>query len=385
MSLAKRILLSVNVASVICYSTMGYSNVTNVPNPTYNTQSFFTMPSNKTNFYADLLYIQPSSDNLKYATFVAGNQPYSQSWHYLEITPSYHPAVELGLNYAIKDTLYSAGISWMFLNSNDSSSKQAATSIDTATIEFVGPPYEMSPPVFGIKSVNSTVNFDYNNVLLNIGKVLDNNSRLQTKFFGGLDIFSLNQTITTTFGDYAGALPTAYSYALPPDPSFSFQTENVSKYLGVGPALGMNLEYVWDSGWGLMGEILGVLTAGTSQTQDNFTSTSARLTSNGIGTSHQQITSPNDTQIVFGGDAKLGVLYKYRGIRIPNLTFELGYRIATYLNAISTISPNTLVQPGTVETTPEFSTGTMAIVSTRSQTGPFSFNGAFLKLKVELA
>jgi hypothetical protein len=59
--------------------------------------------------------------------------------------------------------------------------------------------------------------------------------------------------------------------------------------------------------------------------------------------------------------------------------------MATFINAISTISPNTLVQPGTVVVTPEFSTGTMAIVSTNSKTGPFSYRGGFLNLKVDLA
>jgi len=83
-------------------------------------------------------------------------------------------------------------------------------------------------------------------------------------------------------------------------------------------------------------------------------------------------------------DSKLGVFYNYQGRNIPDLTIEAGYRMASYLNAISTISPNTLVQPGTVVTTPEFATGTMAIVSTNSRSGPFNFNGPFLNVKIAM-
>lgn len=385
MLISKRIFLSVSLANAIfCHSTIGHTATTADSQPPAKVVNESFNNINKSFFNIDFLYIQPSSNNLKYATFVSGTQPYFQSWHYQEITPAFHPAVEVGYNYAIRDSLYSIGAKFTYLNSNDSDSKQASTNTDISTVEFVGPPYEMSPPVFGIKHVSSTVNFNFNNLLLDVGKVVEYSSRLHARYYGGFDIFNLNQTITTTFDDYAGAPATPYSYPLPPDPTFSFQTQNVSKYLGAGPALGMNFQYQMDSGFGFLADVLGVVTAGVSTTQDNFASTSARLTSIGIGLSQQQITSPNDTQVVFGADAKFGVFYKYLGKKLPNFTVEAGYRIATYINAISTISPNTLVQPGTVVTTPEFSTGTMAIVSTNSKTGPFNFNGAFFSLKVDV-
>lgn len=389
MMISKRIFLSVQLTSALfCYSAIGHAATTahlsHVQSSIAATSEEFSN-LNKSFFNIDFLYLQPSSNNLKYATFVSGTQPYYQSWHYQEIKPGFHPALELGLNYAIHDTPYSVGGQWTYLNSTDSSSKQAATSTDLTTVEFVGPPYEMSPPVFSIKHVDSTVNFQFNNLLFDMGKVVEYGPRFQARYFGGIDIFNLNQTITTTFSDCAGSPATPYSYAIPPDPSFSFKTQNVSKYLGAGPAVGMNFQYKMDSGFGLLGNALGVLTTGMSSTQDNFTSTSLRLTQNGVGVSHQQITSPDDMQVVLGIDAKLGAFYHYEGRKMPNFTIEAGYRMATYMNAISTISPNTLVQPGTVTITPEFATGTMAIVSTNSKTGPFNFNGAFLNLKIDVA
>jgi len=383
MLVSRRIFLTVNLASLLlCYSSVGHAY--QAPHPT-QLLSESQDNINKSSFYIGLLYLKPYSTNLRYATFVSGTQPYFQSWHYQEINPDYHPAFELGFNYAIPHTSYSATVNWVHLNSNDSSFKQASSSTDLTTVEFVAPPYEMSPPVFGIKRADSKVNFAFDNILLNASKLVEFDSHVQARFFGGIDLLKLNQTVTTTFSHYAGTPPTPYSYPLPPDPSFSFQTENVSKYFGAGPDLGMSLRYKMKSGFGFMGEFLGMLTAGTIKAQDNFTSTANRLTTVGIGTSHQQITTPDATQVVLGADGKLGVFYSFQGTNIPEFTIEAGYRMASYVDAISTINPSTLVQPGTVIITPEFSTGTMAIVSTDARTRPFNFNGPFLNLKIAIA
>jgi hypothetical protein len=379
---SKGSVLTVSLASLLLgYSSLGFANDLSLQ-AKFNDS---TGDINKSSFNVALLYLKPYSTDLKYATFVSGIQPYYQSWHYQEINPAYHPAFEIGLTYAIPHTMYSASVNWLHLNSNDSSYKQAATGTNLTTVEFVGPPYEMSPPVFGIKRVDSRVNFNFDSILLNAAKIFEFDSHVQAKIFGGVSLLKLNQTINTTFSDYAGSPATPYSYPLPPDPSFSFNTQNVSKYFGAGPDLGLSLRFKTDSGFGVMGEFLGMLTAGTIQAQDNFTSTSSRLTLLGIGISQQQITTPNATQVVMGADGKLGIFYTYQGKNIPEFTIEAGYRIASYLNAISTINPNTLVQPGTVIVTPEFATGTMAIVSTNASSRPFNFNGPFINFKIAIA
>lgn len=374
------------LANLLIYSTAGHAGEIGSPQtPAYDSPPSLvaTNNDNRSFIYASFLYIKPTSDDLKYATFVSGIQPYHQSWHYLAINPAYDPTFELGLNYAFPCTPYSAALYWTHLNSNDSSSKQASRSTDLTTVEFVGPPFEMSPPVFGIKHVNSNNNFEFDSILLNVSKLVEYSSPVQVRYFGGISVLNLHQTLTTTFSDYAGSPATPYSYPLPPDPSFSFQLQNVSRYLGAGPDVGINVQYKTASGFGILGQFLGMLTVGTIKTQDNFTSTSARLTSLGIGTSHQEITAPNATQVVVGADGKLGIFYDYQ-MNSWELTIEAGYRMATYLNAISTVVPQTLVQPGTVFITPEFATGTMAIVSTDARSRPFSFNGPFLNAKIAI-
>lgn len=175
MFISKRIFLSASLTStVLFYSCIGHAFATatlpsaNVSPSSESTNNSFDI--NKSSFYIGLLYIEPSTNNLRYATLVSGTQPYYQSWHYQEIEPGYHPAVELGLTYAIPHSSYNVAIDWLHLNSNDSASTQASTNVSETTLEFVGPPYEMSPPVFGIKAANSKVNFDFDNVLLDVGK-----------------------------------------------------------------------------------------------------------------------------------------------------------------------------------------------------------------------
>ncbi|MCH9689291.1 MAG: hypothetical protein K0U24_03960 [Gammaproteobacteria bacterium] len=347
-------------------------------------------PFKHVDFYAGLLFLQPQSDNLKYAVFVSGTQPYYQSWHYQAINPSYSPAFELGLNAFFSDEktdVSHASINWLHLGSHDTAFKQASQNTDLKTIEFVGPVYEMSPPVFAIKRVDSRVDFGFDSILLNAVKHFNLGQKLQAHIFGGLNILRVDQTLSITFSDNVGVPATDYSYALSPDPSFSFNTENVSKYWGAGPDVGLDVQYRLfqdnkKNSLGAVGRLLGTVTVGSITAQDNFTSTSERLTTLGIGTSHQEITTPRATQAVPGIDSKLGLYYNYHGGNLPEVTIEAGYRVGAYLNAISTISPNTLVQPGTFVTTPEFATGTMAIVSTDARSRPFNFNGPYFNLKI---
>lgn len=344
----------------------------------------FSINSNQGSFHLDTLFLQPNSNNLKYAVFVAGNQPYSQSWHNQSIDPGYSPAFGVGLNYAFGQSTYDASIDWLHVNTSDSSYKQASENTDIPTVEFVAPPYDVGPAVFGIKRADSTVKSNFNSVAINIGKTFTYPC-VTGKIFGGINILNINQNLTTIFSDYAGSPEISdQAYALPADANFKFTTQNTSKYLGVGPNVGCNIQYKNPYGFGVVGQVAGSLTAGSISAQDSFTSTSARLQALGINPSSQSITTPTMTQLVPGFDSKLGALFS-RTYWNVDLTLEGGYRFAYYINAISNINPDTLVQAGTNSTIPEFATGTMAINSTTASNGPFSLRGPYLNLTIAFA
>lgn len=331
------------------------------------------------------LNFKPMSNNHTYAYDVAGKQPYYQDWHAQSINPSYASGFELGLQYTFQPDIFNASVDWMHVSSNDSSYKKGNQTLQFANIEFVAPPFEMSPPVFGIRRADATLHYNYDNVAVNLEKIFaTSHSWMSAKLIGGINILRLKQTVATTFSDMVGAEPTPYSTALPPDPSFSFQLQSISEFMGAGPDLGVSGQLEIFKGLRLIGTASGSLNVGTTSIQENFTSTSATLTQNGIGVSKQQVTTPNKTQVVPGFDGKLGLIYQFRNKSVPNFSIEGGYRVITYMNAISTTAPQTLVQPGTNPGVPEFSTGTMAIVSMSQQDRPFNLNGPYVMLKLDL-
>lgn len=342
--------------------------------------------TSKMSFHINALFLQPSSNNLKYAVFVSGNQPFSQSWHNQSITTDYSPGFELGGMYDFSQSPYNLSIDWLYLNTNDSGSKQASENTDPTTVEFVAPPYDVGPAVFGIKRADSTVNFNFNSIGFNIGRTFEYSSNVKARIFGGINVLRINQALTTTFSDYAGSPQIlSQAYPLPADPNFYFKTKNTSQYLGAGPDVGINVRYQANNGFGLVGQFTGILTAGSMSVKDKFTSASSRLMALGITTSHQELTAPSMTQVVPGLDSKLGLIYNHSWFNCYNFTMELGYRFAYFINAISEVNPDTLVQAKLDVLQPEFATGTMAINSTDSRYSAFSVNGPYLDFTLTLA
>lgn len=331
------------------------------------------------------LNLKAMSNNYTYAFYVAGTQPYFQDWHAQAFNPSYTSAYELGVLYPLQENSLNTSMDWIHLNSNDSSSKSGNQTLNVANIDFVAPPFEMSPPVFGVRQVDAVLKNNFDNVSINLEKIFSISEKwLSAKVIGGMNVLYVKQNISTTFSDLVGALPTPYTYPLPADPSFTFNVHSISQFIGAGPDLGLSGQLELFKGLSLIGAASGSLNVGTISVQENFRATSDRLTQKGIGVSKQQIITPNKTQVVPGFDGKLGLMYQIKSKQIPSFSIEGGYRLMSYLNAISTTAPQTLVQPGTNPQVPEFSTGTMAIVSITQQDRPFNLNGPYLSLKLKV-
>lgn len=344
-----------------------------------------TLLNKKHGFYIESLFLQPNSDNLKYAVFVSGHQPIHQSWHNQEIEPDFSPAFQIGYHYNFPQSDYGLSIDWLYLNTFDSDDKQASRDTAIATVEFVAPPYDVGPAVFGIKRADSTAHYNFNTIKVNIDKVFYATPNVQAKVFGGANAIRLYQTVQTTFSDMAGSpdIP-GQAYPVEADPRFYFETTNSSTYIGAGPDVGVNIQYEANNRFGVVGEFLATLTAGSVSSKDKFKSASKRLLALGIKTSEQEITTPTTAHVVPGLDSNVGLFYKYSCRNNMDVRLEAGYRFAYYFNAVSEIYPDTLVQAGEDASIPEFSTGTMAINSTASDFSPFSLNGAYLKLQVDI-
>ena len=196
-----------------------------------------------TKVHASWLYLKPMSNNHTYAFYVAGTQPYSQSWYAQSFNPSYSSAFEIGLESALIKNVLNSSASWLHFYSNDASSIQGNDTREVKNIAFVGPPFEMSPQVFGIRRADSNLKYNYDNVNLNLEKLFSRKEwGLSGKISAGLNILNLKQNMVTVFSDMVGAEATPYSYALPADPLFSFQIKTSSNFIGAGPELGFNGE-----------------------------------------------------------------------------------------------------------------------------------------------
>src|SRR5438045_2029005 len=133
-----------------------------------------------------------------------GISPIINSWHNQTINPGYSPTFEVGANYAFRQSPYNISFDWLHAGTNDSSSKQASENTDIATVEFVAPPYDVGPAVFGIKRASSTVKNNFNSVGINFGKIFEYGTNLRGRVFSGINVLNINQSLTTTFSDYAG-------------------------------------------------------------------------------------------------------------------------------------------------------------------------------------
>ncbi|MDR3501194.1 MAG: Lpg1974 family pore-forming outer membrane protein [Legionella sp.] len=330
------------------------------------------------------LYLKPMSNNHTYAYYVAGQQPFYQSWHAQSINPSYASSFELGVVYHIKESTFTGSVDWIHLASNDSASKQGNQTTDFTHVAFVGPPFDMGPQVFGIRQADAKLKYNYDNVAINLEKVFSlSDGWLSAKVMAGVNILYLQQDMSTTFSDFVGAT-TPLTSPLSADPNFLFNVHSTSTFTGAGPDLGLNSQLALFNGLSIVGAAFGSLNVGTVSIQEKFSATSTPLRQNGIGLSQQQITTPNKTQVVPGFDGKLGLMYRIKTQQLPNFSVEGGYRVIAYMNAISTTTPQTLVQTGTTPGLPDISTGTMGIISASQQDRPFNLNGPYVALKLSV-
>lgn len=329
------------------------------------------------------LYLKPMSNNHTYAYYVAGTQPFSQSWHAQSVNPSYSSAFELGLLYHFPESSLNTSVDWIHLDTSDSANKLGNQSTNFATVAFVGPTFNMGPQVFGIRRADAELKYNYDDVAINIEKLFVLSEEwLSVKIMAGVNILYLRQSLSTTFGDFVGAT-TPLTFPLPADPNFSFNIHSISKFTGAGPDLGLHGQLKIFKGLSIIGSASGSLNVGTTSVQENFESTSTELMQNGIAVSKQQITTPDKTQVVPGVDCKLALMYQIKNQWTSDFRVEGGYRVITYMNAISTTAPQTMVDTGTGNL-PNFSTGTMGIVSADQQDRPFNLNGPYVALKLSV-
>jgi hypothetical protein len=306
------------------------------------------------------LYLQPSASNLEYAVYTTQLPLPAPNWEQRIVNPHYTPAFDLGLQYNFPSGRDQVKFDWLYFSSKDQAS---AGSLPNTS---VGPAYYYGPAEQFLlnTSANSTVKFNVYDSSLVFGHVINLTDHVQFEPFIGFDLAYLRQDITN---NYFGSDPVYGPY--------SHAVYGKSKFVGIGPRLGLDSSYFITNHFAITGQIAGDLLAGSVDYSTDFTSgtsyTGGVLPHNNVP-ARTSMAHQNQYRIVPELDIKLAALYKISFERSHSeLVLQAGYSYAVYFNAIQQVLPNTLV-PGSWEA------GSVAIINQTEKQSNIDLRGPFV-------
>ncbi len=259
-----------------------------------------------------LLYLQPGSGDLEYATLVSPFPLPTPNWANQSLKPDYTPTFRFGLRY-IPTVFNDIQLNWTHLDAS------ATASVVGTPGQMVGPPFEIGPTASVYQVGRGNVSFKYDLVNLDAGHTFCAECFFQLRVFGGAEFARINQNLTGAFSSLDG-LTTA-------------SNTTSSTFTGAGPRLGLKGQY--DVGdFQFFGEAAGAGLIGTAQSCINFSATSTAAP--GLAQpNNQALTSPSETQVVPSFDAKFGTAYVFPPSNYGQLKIELGYQAAIYMNTVN--------------------------------------------------
>jgi hypothetical protein len=259
-----------------------------------------------------LLYLQPGSGDLEYATLVSPLPLPTPNWSNQSLRPNFRPAFSFGLRY-IPTASNDIQLNWTHLNTS------ANASVVGAPGQMVGPPFEIGPTASVYQIAHGNVSFGYDSVNLDAGYTFCADCSFQLRVFGGAEFARINQNLTGAFQSLDGLT------------SASNTTDSL--FTGAGPRLGTRGQYAMGN-FQFFGEAAGAGLIGTTQSRINFSAVSTAAP--GLAQpNNQSLTSPNETQVVPSFDAKFGTAYVFPPSSYGQFKIEVGYQAAVYMNAVN--------------------------------------------------
>jgi hypothetical protein len=261
--------------------------------------------------FAALLYLQPGSNNLEYASLVDTLPVLSNQWNNQAITPSMTPAFNVGLRFFLAAPGSDLQTSWTHLNTDETASVVAGPN------QFVAPLSKIGGPYGDFTIARGTAHFAFDAINLDFGHTLSSDDYYDIRFYGGLQCARIGQDLTSALSTDDGTAGTTYA--------------TDSLFTGVGPRFGMNAQRYLGN-FSFLGEVSAAAIIGQMQSQMDFTSFSPPLVG---GPNRQSLNSPDATQVIPCLDTKLGVGYTCATSDWGIFRIDAGYMAAIYVNAIS--------------------------------------------------
>ncbi len=320
-------------------------------------------------FSAGALVLRPGADNLGYATITTFLPVGSPQWAVQTLNPESQPGFTVGARYAFPRSGIDIQVNWEHLRTSDS----ASLAVSDPTTQWVSPFSQTGPStsepanvvgVFHLKAAQAQVDFDYDMVNVDVGQTVSIGSYTQLRLFAGLSCVRLREQLTSTFYNDPNIVPQPPVVAVPDPLLKSISLNNTSTYTGLGPRLGFTSTFNLTHGFSFVGQLSGAILAGWQQpAQYSFVGTFQGTVD------REQISSGTVSQVVYSGDAKVGVDYSYQFDNGSVLSFEAGFKAALYIDPFSTYETSTNVLPLDI--------GSLSTNSMRHTPSNFTLNGFY--------
>ncbi len=326
-------------------------------------------------FSGGLLYLQPGADNLGYATITTFLPLGNPQWAVQELAPNYQPGFSLGARYVVPFSGKDIRADWEHLRTSDS----AFVAVGNPATQWISPFNQTGPStsessnevgVFHLKAAQGQVDFDYDMVNIDMGQTVNIGSNTQLRLFGGLAYARLQEQLISTFYNNPNINPIPPVIAIP-DPTLQYITlNNTSTYTGLGPRLGFNTAHTLPYGFSFVSQLSGTVLAGWVQpAQYSFAAVFDDVVNS------EQIASRTASQVVYAGDAKLGLGFTHLFGNGSVLNLESGFRAAVFVNPFSTYETSTNVLPLDI--------GSLSTNSMRHTPSNFTLNGFYASCSLQ--
>ncbi len=294
----------------------------------------------------DALYLRPTNSDLGYAINsssvpVLGFLPPDSTDHNLNVDPSYDWGFYAQVGYLFPCTGNDLTVGYTYLRSDETDSSVAPPPANGT----VGNPAIIALPLGGLFTTDplfpelfltaqGKAKFDLNAVDLEGGQRFTSGT-YDLRMFAGLRYASIDHSLQTfaqipfsvvqnPYGDNLVALDGLNNYQI-------FK----SNFRGIGPRIGVDGRYCLCSGFGLDANVSTALLVGN--VDSHYCAQNNSIDDDGVvTTTNFKATDGSKTRVVPVLEGKLGVDYTYiMDCRCKSaLTFEVGYQVTNYFNAV---------------------------------------------------
>lgn len=307
------------------YGTVGTVNYNNFGfPPTSNLDVLTVDPTLQAGFTVGIGYIFPNSGNDIQLSWTSYNHGYAESYFTV-------PGQTLSSGTTFTETNYLNSTYYVVVSSGD---------IDEVLFREINEQF---------LNASSSVDTKLNVIDLDVGQYVDVGTRLQTRFFAGVRGAKLEQITENLYHNMQNDYITeGFDFVSSWHYKDDLITTYDSTYKGVGPRLGVSSDYnIWNC-FGIHGQFATALLVGKLKEETSNwqrLNVISNVTQQPINSNWPVISNTflsNETwRVVPSFDAKLGLNYSFIFRNRSALTFEAGYQVSEFINAVDKIEAGT--------------------------------------------